>query len=173
MKKRYAKEHGSILKADSKTFFLFPLEWGGKEFFMKKNIVALGTTALMTLAMAVPAFAANLTGPFFYMSSVQSDSTAAPAHAQNCVEKVTDETIDGIEYVVVHTQEITSPVPGEISGISYEGMDFEPCDDGFMIMKDLVKDNMTDDGLIPVSVTITMSGHPVDLSNIYLDIEEN
>lgn len=88
MKKRYAKEHGSILKADSKTIFLFLLEWGGKEFFMKKNIVALGTTALMTLAMAVPAFAAD--NAKLYAYDADTDSYISSAHADMCLDSVTD-----------------------------------------------------------------------------------
>lgn len=143
---------------------------------MKKKIVALGMSAMMTLAMAVPAMAANLTGPFFYMSAVQSEATAAPSHAQNCVAKVVDEG----DKVAIYTKAISTPVAGEITSITFNGEELESkevTEDGvtyrvFYINKAEAYATATEDGLIQVSVTISMAGHPVNLNNIYLDIAE-
>lgn len=55
---------------------------------MKKNIVALGTTALMTLAMAVPAFAAD--NAKLYAYNADTDSYISSAHADMCLDSVTD-----------------------------------------------------------------------------------
>ena len=61
VKKRDAKEHGSILKADSKTIFLFHLEWGGKEFFMKtlKRFAAVAMAGAMMVGSAMTSMAAE------------------------------------------------------------------------------------------------------------------
>ncbi|MDO4266359.1 MAG: hypothetical protein Q4C63_07880 [Eubacteriales bacterium] len=142
---------------------------------MKKQILTAAMTAMMAMSMAVPAMADNINGPFFYMSAVQSSSTAAPSHAQNCVAKVVDEVIDDNTYVVVYTQDITSPVSGWITAIEgFEAVEVEGEDHAhkFIGLKDEVAADVTEDGLIPVSVSISMSGHPVKLNNIYLDIEE-
>ena len=168
MKKRDAKEHGSILKADSKTIFLFPLEWGGKEFFMKKNIVALGTTALMTLAMAVPAFAAD--NAKLYAYDADTDSYISSAHADMCLDSVTD-TGRGTYSLVFEVIEY-SGVTGYISKFAGQDVSYASYEEGSLsapvfinATKNLDMDGDGEKDAIDVSFTVNIGEfmtHPYD-----------
>ena len=119
VKKRYAKEHGSILKADSKTIFLFPLEWGGKEFFMKtlKRFAAVAMAGAMMVGSAMTAMAAvSYDGPYFYTYwNADHDASTPDEFAQSpmgddCVKSFVVE--DGIVTMEVGEMSYTIPNVG-------------------------------------------------------------
>lgn len=138
---------------------------------MKKKITTIAAAMAMSAMMVVPAFASNYSGTYFYFDDAQS--VTAPNHAQACVTGVdTDDNGDGTTEVKINVTQIShGNVTGEIASMTIDGDTKYPVND--VITFDAVDNSLiNDNGLTASSITLTISGHPVDLSNIYLDTEE-
>lgn len=138
---------------------------------MKKKITTMVAAMAMSAMMAMSAFASNYTGPFFYFDAGQTQE--APAHAQGTITKV--ETADGSDEgttdIAVYTQEITvGTVTGSISSITINGETQEPDANGVIAFEGVDDSLIGTNGLVQTAVTLSYSGHPVDLGTIYLDV---
>ena len=131
VKTRYAKEHGSILKADSKTIFLFPLEWGGKEFFMKtlKRFAAVAMAGAMMVGGAMTSMAAegDVKDLTFYVMDEETAEYEAVPHAQMCLDSCVEGT-DGTYYITFKETTVTMngmTVTGAISEFEGEELNYK------------------------------------------------
>lgn len=137
-----------------------------------KKIATMAAAMAMSAMMAMSAFASNYSGTYFYFDAGQAQK--APAHAQTTVTGI--ETADGDEAgttdIIVYVQEIEhNGVVGEIQSITVDGQTVY-SDGSSIAFYGVDNDLINSKGLINVSVTITNDGHPVDLSDIYLDVEQ-